>query len=44
MTIEDVVRVARENERIELTSRSSEKISQSREIVERLIARKEKLY
>ncbi len=44
LKIEDVVRVARENAKIELAGESSEKIKQSRQIVERLIARREKLY
>jgi len=44
LKIEDVVRIARENETIELAPQSAEKIKQSREVVERLIAKKEKLY
>jgi histidine ammonia-lyase len=44
LKIEDVVRVARENETIELTHEASEKIKRSREVVERLIAKREKIY
>ena len=44
LKIEDVVRVARENEAIELAKEASEKINRSREVVERLIAKREKIY
>jgi histidine ammonia-lyase len=44
LKIEDVVKVARENEAIELAKESPEKIRRSREVVEKLIAKKEKLY
>ena len=44
LRIEDVVRVARGNEMIELAEESSERIIESRQVVERLIAKKEKLY
>ena len=44
LTIEDVVRVARDNEPIELAREAAEKVVQSREVVERLIARREKIY
>ncbi|MEW6295334.1 MAG: histidine ammonia-lyase [Candidatus Diapherotrites archaeon] len=44
LSIEDVVKVARENKKIELTEEAIEKIKKSREIVEKLIARREKLY
>jgi len=44
LRIEDVVRIARRNEPIQLEKESSEKILRSREVVEKLIAKKEKLY
>jgi len=44
LTIEDVVSVARRSETIQLAEESREKIMRSREVVERLIAKKEKLY
>jgi len=44
LKIEDVVRVARENESIELAPEAAEKIVQSRDVVEKLIARREKVY
>ena len=44
LRVEDVVRVARGNEAIELAADASEKIMRSREVVEKLIAKKEKLY
>jgi histidine ammonia-lyase len=44
LKIEDVVSIARENEPIELASEASEKIVQCREVVERLIAKREKIY
>lgn len=44
LTIEDVVRVARENESIELAQEVPGKIMRSRQVVEKLIAKKEKLY
>jgi len=44
LKVEDVVRVARENEAIELAKEASEKINRSREVVERLIAKREKIY
>ena len=44
LKIEDVIKVARENETIELAQESPEKIEQSRKVVERLIAKREKLY
>jgi len=44
LQIEDVVRIAREDESIELAPEAAEKIGQSRKIVEKLIAKKEKLY
>ena len=44
LQIEDVVRIARKDESIELAPEAAEKIGQSRKIVEKLIAKKEKLY
>ncbi|HYB85197.1 MAG TPA: aromatic amino acid ammonia-lyase, partial [archaeon] len=44
LRVEDVVRVARGNEAIELAADASEKIMRSREVVEKLIAKKEKIY
>ena len=44
LKIEDVVRVARRNEPIELEKESADRIVRSREVVEKLIAKREKLY
>ena len=44
LTIEDIVRIARGNEPIELTKEASEKINRCREVVEKLIAKREKIY
>ena len=44
LKIEDVVRVARGNEAIELAHEASDRINQSRAVVEKLIAKGEKLY
>ena len=44
LTIEDVMKVARKNEKIELADESIEKMKKSREVVEKLVARREKLY
>jgi len=44
LKIEDVVRVARENESIELAQEAAAKIVECREVVEKLIARREKIY
>jgi len=44
LTVEDVVRVARGNEPIQLAEEASEKITRCREVVERLIAKREKIY
>jgi histidine ammonia-lyase len=44
LKIEDVVAVARENAAIELAQESAEKVVQSRQIVEKLIAKRERLY
>jgi histidine ammonia-lyase len=44
LKIDDVVNVARRNETIELAQESPEKIMQSRQVVERLIAKREKVY
>jgi histidine ammonia-lyase len=44
LKIEDVVRVARQNESVELGNESAEKIVQSRKVVERLIEKREKIY
>ncbi|HUK27180.1 MAG TPA: histidine ammonia-lyase [Candidatus Acidoferrales bacterium] len=44
LKIEDVVKVARRNELIGLEKEAEEKIVRSRDVVEKLIAKKEKLY
>ena len=44
LKIEDVVRIARRNEPIELEKESADRIVRSREVVEKLIAKREKLY
>jgi histidine ammonia-lyase len=44
LSIDDVVRVARRNEPIELAREAADKVVQCREIVEKLIARREKIY
>ena len=44
LTVEDVVRVARGNESIELAGEAAEKITRCREVVEKLIAKREKIY
>jgi histidine ammonia-lyase len=44
LTVENVVRVARDNQEIKLSESAIAKMKESRAIVERLIARKEKLY
>jgi len=44
LSVEDVVRVARGNEPIQLAEEASEKITRCREVVERLIAKREKIY
>jgi histidine ammonia-lyase len=44
LRVEDVVRVARKNEPIQLSQGSADKIMRSRQVVEKLIARREKLY
>jgi histidine ammonia-lyase len=44
LTIEDVVKVARKNEPIALAPEAPEKITRSREVVEKLIAKREKIY
>jgi len=44
LSIEDVVNVARNNEKVELSKEAKEKMKRSRAVVEKLIARREKLY
>jgi len=44
LTIEDVVKVARKNEPIALAPEAPEKITRSREVVEKLISKREKIY
>lgn len=44
LSIEDVVDVARKNEKIQLSEEAMEKLNKSRAVVEKLIARKEKIY
>jgi histidine ammonia-lyase len=44
LTVEDVVNVARKNEKVELSAIAQGKLKNSREVVEKLIARKEKIY
>jgi len=44
LTIEDLVKIARDNERIEVSHESWEKIEKCRKVVEDLIKRREKLY
>ncbi len=44
LSVEDVVDVARKNEKIELSKEAREKLSRSRAVVEKLVARREKLY
>ena len=44
LTVEDVVEVARNEARIELSKGTMAKVKASRSIVEKLIAKKEKIY
>jgi histidine ammonia-lyase len=44
LSTEDVVDVARNNEKIELSKEAKEKMKRSRAVVEKLVARREKLY
>jgi histidine ammonia-lyase len=44
LTIEDLVKVARNNEKIEVSSEAWERIRKCRKVVEKLIERREKLY
>jgi len=44
LSIEDVVNVARKNERVELSEEAKEKLKRSRAVVEKLVARRERLY
>jgi len=44
LSIEDVVDVARKNEKVELSEEAKEKLKRSRAVVEKLVARRERLY
>jgi histidine ammonia-lyase len=44
LSIENVVSVARENEKVELSKEAKEKLKRSRAVVEKLVARRERLY
>jgi histidine ammonia-lyase len=44
LSIENVVSVARKNEKVELSKEAKEKLKKSRAVVEKLVARRERLY
>jgi len=44
LTIEDLVKIARDNEKIEVSPEAWERIKKCRKVVERLVERREKLY
>jgi len=44
LTIEDLVKIARDNERIEVSPKGWDRIKKSRNVVEKLIKKREKLY